>query len=134
MGNGCYRLAAGSALMLIAAVTMAVAQAPKPAVVLHDLAGRDNCLMCHRPGAMEMVTDAPANHAGRESVTCLWCHGSDARVRTVDPPTFAHDLAGRDNCLMCHAPGAMEPVPDTPQDHGGRESKHCLMCHRRSAQ
>ena len=120
---------AGSLLLTGLLVTVAVAQVVRPPVVPHDLAGRDNCLMCHQVGAMEPVTDVPASHVDRTSITCLWCHGPDALMLTTDPAVITHDLAGRDNCLMCHAPGAMEPVTDTPADHSGRESVHCRMCH-----
>jgi len=40
-----------------------------------------------------------------------------------------HDLEGKDNCLMCHTPGVMEPVPDVPASHEGRANETCLMCH-----
>ena len=132
MENSRFRVVAGSAVLLSVVVTITVAQVMRPAPVLHDLAGRDNCLMCHSVGAMEMVTDVPANHVDRENVTCLWCHGPQSAMLTTVPPQFAHDTAGRDNCLMCHAPGAMDPVPDTPDDHEGRESTHCLMCHQQA--
>jgi len=124
--------AMGSIFLLGAVVTMAVAQVVRPMPVPHDLAGRDNCLMCHRAGAMEPVTDVPQSHADRENITCLWCHGPDSPLLTTDPAVITHDLAGRDDCLMCHAPGAMEPVTDTPANHEGRESTHCLMCHRQA--
>ena len=131
MQNRHSRVVAGFAVLLSVVVTMTVAQTTRPAQVLHDLTGRDNCLMCHQVGAREMVTDVPESHVDRENVTCLWCHGPQSVMQTTDPPRFAHDIAGRDNCLMCHAPGAMEQVPDTPDDHEGRESTHCLMCHRK---
>jgi hypothetical protein len=119
----------GTVLLSLVIVTAAVAQTLRPAPVLHDLAGRDDCLMCHQMGAMEVVTDVPETHAGWQSGTCLWCHHPDSPMRTIEPPTIKHDTAGRDDCLMCHAPGAMEPVPDTPESHEGRESTHCGMCH-----
>ena len=45
-----------------------------PKVITHALEGRDNCLMCHKAGAMEAVPDAPADHEGREVKYCLMCH------------------------------------------------------------
>ncbi len=129
MNNGRYRTVVGSMLLAAVLVTLTVAQVMRPAPVLHDLAGRDNCLMCHQVDAMEMVTNVPESHAGRENITCMWCHGPESPMLTIDPPTFGHDIAGREDCLMCHAPGAMEPVTDTPASHEGRESTHCLMCH-----
>lgn len=116
-------------VLLSLAGTDALAQTAKPPVVPHDLEGREQCLMCHTPGAMEPVPDAPASHAGRGNETCTWCHAPDAAMQTTDPPSVPHDLAGMDNCLMCHTPGAMEPVPDVPADHAGRESSQCRWCH-----
>jgi len=40
-----------------------------------------------------------------------------------------HDLEGKNNCLMCHTAGAMEPVPDVPTTHEGRANETCMMCH-----
>lgn len=101
-----------------------------PPAVPHALEGRDNCLMCHKPGAMEPVPDAPASHEEYTNDWCLMCHAKDAAVQTTAPPAIPHGLEGRDNCLMCHKPGAMEPVPDAPADHEGREITVCQLCHK----
>jgi hypothetical protein len=122
----------GSVVLLGVSVTVAVAQVLRPMPVPHDLAGRDDCLMCHQVGAMDPVTDIPPSHTDRVNMTCLWCHGPESPLLTTDPPAIQHDLAGRDDCLMCHAPGAMEPVTDTPANHEGRENSQCLMCHRQA--
>jgi hypothetical protein len=118
--------------VLMAAVVLAAPvlgqEATKPVVVSHDLAGRDNCMMCHS-GAMEAVPGVPETHADRTNETCLWCHGADADVQKATPKIVSHDLAGRDNCMMCHKAGAMEPVPDAPASHEGRDIKWCTMCH-----
>ncbi len=45
------------------------------------------------------------------------------------PPAMTHDLQGKDNCMMCHAVGVMEAIPDVPADHEGRAVDTCLMCH-----
>lgn len=45
------------------------------------------------------------------------------------PPVVKHDLTGKDNCMMCHAVGVMEKVPDVPADHSGRTNETCLWCH-----
>jgi hypothetical protein len=45
------------------------------------------------------------------------------------PPVMAHDAEGKANCMMCHAAGVMEPVPDVPASHEGRVSETCLWCH-----
>ena len=45
-------------------------------------------------------------------------------------PAMAHDAAGKENCMMCHAVGVMEPVPDVPADHEGRTNEMCTWCHK----
>jgi hypothetical protein len=49
------------------------------------------------------------------------------------PPAVKHELTGRDNCMMCHAVGVMEKVPDVPADHAGRGNETCLWCHAPNA-
>jgi hypothetical protein len=49
-----------------------------------------------------------------------------AQVKTK---AVTHDLENKANCLMCHAPGVMAPVPDTPKTHEGRTVETCLWCH-----
>ncbi len=116
--------------LLVSVVAIsAFAQAAKPKPMIHDAEGRDNCLMCHKAGAMEAVPDAPVDHADRVVETCLMCHAADSPIQTADPKVISHSLEGRDNCTMCHAPGAMEPVPDTPASHEGWDVKYCTLCH-----
>lgn len=53
-----------------------------------------------------------------------------ASQEEMKPPVPTHDPAGKENCLMCHAPGVMPPVPDTPvESHEGRANEHCMWCH-----
>ena len=104
-------------------------QGSKPKVMGHDAEGREQCMMCHKAGAMEAVPDAPASHDDRDLETCLMCHGADSPMQTAEPKVISHALEGRDNCLMCHAPGAMEPIPDAPASHEGWDIKYCVMCH-----
>lgn len=101
-----------------------------PPAVPHALEGRDNCMMCHKAGVMEAVPDAPASHAEYPNTICLMCHAKDAAVQTTAPSAISHPVEGRDNCWMCHKPGAMEPVPDAPADHEGRDNKYCTLCHQ----
>jgi hypothetical protein len=98
--------------------------------VTHDLEGRDNCLMCHTPGAMPQVPDVPESHKGRTVETCMWCHGPDSDMVKIGAPAIPHTLEGRDNCTMCHAPGAMPQVPDEPENHEGRTVDQCQWCHK----
>jgi hypothetical protein len=95
----------------------------------HDLAGKENCMMCHAVGVMEPVPDVPASHEGRANETCVWCHAPDAPMVTTGAKQFSHDPAGKENCMMCHAAGVMEPVPDVPANHEGRANATCTWCH-----
>jgi nitrate/TMAO reductase-like tetraheme cytochrome c subunit len=119
-----------------------------PPAIPHDLAGRDNCLMCHNPDGG--VKPAPKDHAGRTNDMCQTCHkpSTSANPTTApaatpttavtatpaapsggaSPPAIPHDLAGRDNCLMCHNPeGGVKPAP---KDHAGRTNDMCQTCHK----
>ena len=129
------------------AVTPApTAVAPAPAggapAIPHDLAGRDNCLTCHNPDGG--LKPAQKSHVGRTTDTCQLCHkpqpaGSGGAGATATPapaapagaggpPAIPHDLAGRDNCLLCHNPeGGVKPAP---KDHVGRAVESCQMCHK----
>ena len=108
----------------------AVQQTTKPPPTKHDLAGRDNCLMCHTAGVMEAVPNVPENHSDRPNTVCLWCHAADAEMQSADSPAVPHDLEGRDQCLMCHTAGVMEPVPDVPAKHEGIGNEYCSLCHK----
>ena len=110
-------------------VVSAFYQGSKPTAMSHDAAGREQCMMCHKAGAMEAVPDAPASHEGKELETCLMCHSADSPMQTAEPKVIPHAVEGRENCLMCHAPGAMEPIPDAPASHEGWDSKYCGVCH-----
>jgi hypothetical protein len=103
------------------------AEKAKPKAVPHDLEGRSECLMCHS-GAMEGVAGVPEDHAGRDNETCLWCHGAGAAMQTTAAPQVPHELEGRADCAMCHTTG-MESIPQAPEDHEGRPSGSCTMCH-----
>ncbi len=125
------RLAPIAALVTILACTLAATAfaQEKPVVVSHDLEGRSACLACHG-GAMEAIPAVPESHAGRPDETCLWCHAADATIQTTEPNAIAHDLEGRAACLMCHAAGAMEAIPDVPASHEGRTDQFCTLCHQ----
>lgn len=47
-----------------------------------------------------------------------------------EPPHIKHDIAGRENCLLCHNPeGNIKPAP---KNHIGRKVDICQGCHKRS--
>lgn len=124
------RFVSAVGVLLVAGVLAAPAfaqQMPKP--VSHDIQGRDNCLMCHTPGVMEAVPDTPASHEGRVSEICLWCHAADSPMLKSSPQPVSHGVQGREQCMMCHTPGAMEAIPDAPANHEGRAVKYCTLCH-----
>ncbi len=45
-------------------------------------------------------------------------------------PRIPHTLDGRDNCLSCHGPQGVKPVP---ADHAGRTNDMCRACHQPAA-
>ncbi len=100
----------------------------KPPPVQHDLEGRSACLACHA-GAMEAIPSVPESHTSRPNETCMWCHAPNATMQTTAPVAIPHDLEGRSACLMCHAAGAMEAIPDVPATHEGRTDQFCTLCH-----
>lgn len=122
--------AVASIIVLAGLWTTPLAAQTRPKPVSHDTAGREQCMMCHKAGAMEPVPDAPASHTERDVETCMWCHATDSPMLTAEPKTTPHELEGREQCMMCHKAGAMEPVPDAPASHEGRDSKHCILCHK----
>jgi flagellar basal body-associated protein FliL len=50
-----------------------------------------------------------------------------AAASTASAPAIPHDLAGRDNCLQCHAAGGVKPAP---ANHAGRTVDTCQTCHK----
>ena len=117
-----------TAAMLLVVAGSAVAQDAKPTVVSHDLAGKENCVMCHS-GAMKGIPAQPADHEGHALDTCLLCHAADAEMQTSAATVPPHDLAGKEACSMCHS-GAMEGMPAAPASHEGRGDEICTMCHK----
>lgn len=85
--------------------------------------------MCHS-GAMEGIKAMPANHKGRGNDVCTLCHAKDSPAQTaaVPAPAISHEVAGREQCLMCHG-GAMEGIKAAPANHKGIDAKNCTLCH-----
>jgi peptidoglycan-associated lipoprotein len=108
---------------------LAMAQATKPPVMPHEKAGREQCAMCHS-GAMEGIKAMPADHKGRGNEVCTLCHAKDSPVQTAAAPAPAmpHDVAGREQCMMCHG-GTMEGIKAAPASHKGIDAKNCTLCH-----
>lgn len=101
--------------------------AATPMAIPHELEGRDNCLLCHQNGDQGLRTD----HAGYPVDICTSCHQPETPAAPAPSPAAAatavpHELAGRDDCLLCHQSGGLA-VPD---DHAGRDSEACTSCHQ----
>jgi len=62
------------AMCLLCHAADAEVQKTAPPAIPHELEGRSNCLMCHKPGAMKNVPDVPESHAGRTIEMCQVCH------------------------------------------------------------
>ncbi len=60
----------------------------------------------------------------------LWPADAYAAPSEQAKPT-THPVAGRENCAMCHQPGA--GAKPSPADHSGRTNDTCLMCHKAEA-
>lgn len=100
---------------------------PPPAPgIPHDLAGKDDCLYCHKTKASFGI---PPNHARRTNAMCRGCHGLSSSAPQPAPPPIPHSIAGHEACLLCHLQGS-NGAPPEPGDHAGRLSETCQTCHR----
>ncbi len=119
--------------------------AGRPRAIPHEVTGREQCLLCHDPAGN--IKPAPPDHAGRTEDTCQMCHkpatggtGGEPRPtvtaessatgedKTEKYRSIPHELAGREDCLLCHNPaGGVKPAPP---DHAGRTNEACQMCHK----
>ena len=115
-----------------------VAPGAAPAIPHVTEGGMAECTNCHGPDGIKPF---PANHANFKPTICGNCHtsaqtsaaptatpseGSDDK--SAGPGAIPHDLAGREDCLMCHNPnGGIKPAP---ADHVGRTSDQCQSCHK----
>ncbi len=79
------------------------------------------CSNCHRP---------PENHLPGE---CNTCHNPEGWAQSVSSlvsqaPEIEHDLAGREDCLLCHDPaGQVKPAPSSHADY---VNEQCILCHK----
>ena len=46
---------------------------------------------------------------------------------TGGPAAISHTLEGRDDCLVCHGEGALQPFP---AEHTGLTNDTCTACHQ----
>jgi hypothetical protein len=79
------------------------------------------CSNCH---------EAPEDHLAGE---CDACHApigfEESAAQIVGlAPEITHELAGRDDCLMCHDPeGQVKPAPSNHADYANEQ---CALCHK----
>jgi hypothetical protein len=131
----------------LAAPPSVPAGVPNP--IPHPISERTDCTICHGPDG---VKPAPANHASFTVDMCTTCHKPTVEetpvviTPTTAPasatetpeagatpapsgiPAIPHEIAGREQCLLCHDPaGNIRPAP---QDHVGRTADTCQMCHK----
>ncbi|MGW8281765.1 MAG: hypothetical protein ACWGON_00575 [Gemmatimonadota bacterium] len=122
-------LAFFAALMVFGATTLS-AQDATPPVPSHDMAGKENCAMCHGEGVMGAPV-MPAFHKenGYENAMCMACHAESSPAQAgMAAPEIPHDAAGKENCAMCHGEGVMG-APKTPESHAEIEADQCSICH-----
>lgn len=89
---------------------------------------RATCLLCHegvegRPLEFPVVT--AATHF--DPAPCLLCHEPHAAVAKV-PARISHSLDGLPDCLTCHGPDRIRPMPVA---HPEWPEGDCLTCHLR---
>ncbi|MCL7961919.1 MAG: hypothetical protein M8860_03575, partial [marine benthic group bacterium] len=69
-----------AAMLLVGATSLSAQE--KPPVTPHDMAGKENCAMCHAEGVMG-ATKSPASHEGFDQANCQLCHGESSPVQTA---------------------------------------------------
>ena len=65
-----------------------------------------------------------------DQANCQLCHAADSPVQVAEGAAAAipHDMAGKENCAMCHAEGVMGATK-TPANHGEIGQEKCTVCH-----
>ncbi|MCU0501065.1 MAG: NapC/NirT family cytochrome c [Anaerolineae bacterium] len=112
----------------------------KPFPANHTSFPVDICVNCHKPAQQSGTGSAPtAAPTARVAATATAAAPSAAATAVPATPAVAapaagglkpipHELAGRDNCLLCHNPeGGVKPAP---KDHAGRTNEQCQACHK----
>ncbi|MCX7670953.1 MAG: hypothetical protein N2439_12885, partial [Anaerolineae bacterium] len=92
----------------------------------------DACTQCHKPTLQETAVPTPSPAAATPTPASVAATPTPGVAPTPPPAggpkVIPHDLAGRENCLMCHNPeGGLKPAP---KDHAGRTNDSCQMCHK----
>jgi hypothetical protein len=118
-------------LLLSVAGVAAAQEATKPPLPPHDLAGKENCTMCHKVGGE--MGGMPASHEGYTKENCLLCHSEGSPMQSGSPPAIPHGLEGKENCTMCHQSGVMN-APKEPDSHADFKADQCTICHQKKTE
>lgn len=112
-----------------------------PPAIPHELAGREDCLACHKLGTAD-APRVPENHSGLTTDICQTCHsgvseivgtGEEEGTLAAEPPPIPHGLEGFGACSQCHEEGG-PGIPQFPADHQGRTDDLCSACHSPAAE
>jgi hypothetical protein len=79
------------------------------------------CSNCHEP---------PENHLPGECDICHTPEGfaESASLIVSQAPQISHEVAGREDCYLCHDPaGQIQPAPDNHVDY---VNEQCILCHK----
>ena len=88
------------------------------------------CAICHEQSPAKPIAFAQVDLAAHYSGgACLACHDSHS-ADAVRPPEISHSLARLPECVTCHAPAGLKPVPD---GHVESSDAACQGCHKRPA-
>ncbi len=136
----------GQSLLQPVGAYAAPLEQPKPTT--HPVEGRENCLMCHQPGAG--VKPAPADHAGRPKESCTTCHqpaaaaaqpaaapaqpaapaAAPAKAAPAAPAQAAQPAASAPAAAAPAAPAAAAPAAPVKVDPA-TSTAACRTCHNR---
>jgi hypothetical protein len=106
---------------------------PVPLVGAHQAASCDGCHTDSQEKPSTVCSDcheAPVNHLVGE---CSICHTPVGFARSASflvrlAPEIPHELAGREDCFMCHDPaGQIQPAPSNHVDYANAQ---CTLCHK----
>jgi len=86
------------------------------------------CAVCHEQSPAKPATFAQVDLAAHyPGAPCLGCHDSHS-ADAVRPPDISHSLARLPECVTCHAPAGLKPVP---VGHVESSDAVCQGCHKR---
>jgi hypothetical protein len=102
----------------------------------HAAFGVEICTGCHKPAqasnafgaATAVPTETAEARATAAPAAAATPTATTAAAVSDAPKAIPHDLAGRENCLLCHSPDS--GAKPAPKDHAGRTNDQCQACHK----